>query len=82
MAMKSKTAETKPGPAPEARYPLRVQAIRSSGQNTRFFVYIPMPLAAALAISGGEPVEWRLLARDELRLLRTTPTPTNAKKPR
>ena len=80
MAMKSTTP--KPEAAPEARYPLRVQTIRSSGQNTRFFVYIPMPLAAALAISGGEPVEWRLLARDELRLLRVEPSPPENEKRR
>jgi hypothetical protein len=64
----------------EARYPLRVQAIRTRGQNVRFFVYLPMPLAAALGVSGGEEVEWELLARDELRLVRTAPPPPKTKK--
>ncbi len=31
-----------------ASYPLKIQAIRSKGQNLRFYVYLPMPLAAAL----------------------------------
>jgi len=40
-----------PAPAlaePEARYPLRIQAIRAKGKNPSFYVYIPTPLAAAL----------------------------------
>lgn len=40
-----------------ARYPLKIQSIRSSGQNQRFYVYVPMPLAAALGIKGGEEVD-------------------------
>ena len=40
--------------ASAASYPLRIQAIRTKGQNVRFFVYIPMPLAAALGVEGGE----------------------------
>ena len=56
-----------------AAYPLRVQAIRTKGQNVRFFVYLPMPLAAALGIEGGESVSWQLLSRSELRLVRVAP---------
>lgn len=56
-----------------AAYPLRVQAIRTKGQNVRFFVYLPMPLAAALGIEGGESVSWQLLSRNELRLVRDAP---------
>ena len=58
-----------------ATYPLRIQAIRSKGQNLRFYVYLPMPLAAALGITGGEEVEWELLDRRELRLVRQKPVP-------
>jgi len=65
----------KPQPSAAARYPLRIQTIRSKGQNARYFVYLPLPLAAALGIQGGEEVEWELLERDELRLLRTNPAP-------
>ena len=63
-----------------ASYPLRVQAIRSSGQNVRFYVYLPMPLAAALGIEGGEEVSWELLDRRELHLVRASPPPVRAKK--
>jgi hypothetical protein len=38
------------------------------------------PLAAALGIDGGEEVEWELLDRWELRLVRRNPAPMKAKK--
>ena len=63
-----------------ASYPLKIQAIRSKGQNLRFYVYLPMPLAAALGIQGGEEVSWELLERKELHLLRKSPTQPKAKK--
>ncbi|MBI3985988.1 MAG: hypothetical protein HY343_03665 [Lentisphaerae bacterium] len=43
-----------------ASYPLKIQAIRSKGQNLRFYDYLPMPLAAALGIRRGEEVSWEL----------------------
>jgi hypothetical protein len=61
-------------------YPLKIQAIRSKGQNLRFYVYLPMPLAAALGIQGGEEVSWELLERKELHLVRKSPTPPKAKR--
>jgi hypothetical protein len=64
-----------------ATYVLKIQAIRSKGQNLRFYVYLPMPLAAALGIDGGEEVEWELLDRRELRLVRRNPAQTKAKRP-
>jgi hypothetical protein len=67
-------------PTQRATYPLRIQAIRSKGQNLRFYVYLPMPLAAALGIAGGEEVEWELLDRSELRLVRRNLTPPKAKR--
>jgi len=63
-----------------ARYPLKIQAIRSSGQNLRFYVYLPMPLAAALGVKGGEEVEWELLNRRELYLVRKKPATPRAKR--
>jgi hypothetical protein len=63
-----------------ASYPLKIQAIRSKGQNLRFYVYLPMPLAAALGIQGGEEVSWELLERKELHLVRISPTPPKAKR--
>jgi len=65
---------------PAASYPLRIQAIKTKGQNVRFFVYIPMPLAAALGVEGGEQVSWELLTRKELHLLRKAPPPVKAKR--
>jgi hypothetical protein len=64
-----------------ASYPLKIQAIRSTGQNLRFYVYLPMPLAAALGIDGGEEVEWELLDRRELRLVRQPRVLLKAKRP-
>lgn len=63
-----------------ASYPLRIQAIRTKGQNVRFFVYIPMPLAAAIGVEGGEEVSWELLDRKELRLIRAAPPLVKAEK--
>ena len=63
-----------------ASYPLKIQAIRSEGQNLRFYVYLPMPLAAALGIQGGEEVSWELLERKELHLVRKSPTPPKARR--
>ena len=53
-----------------ARYPLKVQAIRSRGQQPRLYVYFPLPLAAAISLAPGEEVEWDLLDRGELHLVR------------
>ena len=63
-----------------ASYPLRIQAIRSKGQNLRFYVYLPMPLAAALGVRGGEDVSWELLTRKELHLVRKLPAMLKAKR--
>lgn len=51
-------------------YPLRVQAIRSRGQNPRLYVSFPLALAAAIGLEPGEEVQWELLERGELHLLR------------
>ena len=53
-----------------AKYPLKVQVIRSKGQKARPYVFIPVPLAAAIGIEGGEEVEWELLDRGELHFVR------------
>ena len=54
----------------QAEYPMRVQVIRSKGQAPRFYVNLPIPLAAALDIQAGEQVQWQLLGRSDLRLHR------------
>lgn len=51
-------------------YPLKVQAIRSKGQQARLYVYFPLPLAAAIGLEAGETVQWELLDRGELHLVR------------
>jgi hypothetical protein len=63
-----------------ASYPLKIQAIRSSGQNLRLYVYLPMPLAAALGLQGGEEVSWEVLDRKELHLVRKAPAQVKAKR--
>jgi hypothetical protein len=58
-------------------YPLRVQAIRSRGQNPRLYVSFPLALAAAIGLEAGEEVQWELLDRGELHLTRPkTPAPS------
>ena len=51
-------------------YPLRVQAIRSRGQNPRLYISFPQALAAAIGLEPGEEVQWELLDRGELHLTR------------
>jgi hypothetical protein len=60
----------------QAEYLMKVQVIRSKKQPPRFYVNIPLPLAAALDLEAGETVQWQLLDRTDLRLHRL-----NAKKP-
>jgi hypothetical protein len=54
----------------QAIYPLKIQAIRSKGQQARLYVYFPLPLAAAIGLQAGEEVQWELLDRGELHLVR------------
>jgi len=54
----------------QAIYPLKIQAIRSKGQQARLYVYFPLPLAAAIGLQAGEDVQWELLDRGELHLVR------------
>ena len=63
----------------QTSYPLRVQAIRSRGQNPRLYVSFPLALAAAIGLEPGEAVQWELLDRRELHLLRPNPAPPSAK---
>jgi hypothetical protein len=63
----------------QARYGIKVQAIKSKKQSPRFYVNIPLPLAAALGLEAGETVEWHLLGRNDLRLVRSA-APASQKK--
>ena len=57
----------------QAQYVMKVQVIRSKRRPPRFFVNLPLPLVAALDLSAGEQVQWQLLGRSDLRLLRLHP---------
>ena len=58
----------------KTKYPLKVQAIRPKGQKPKLYVYFPIPLAAAIGLEPGEEVEWELLDRGELHLVRKNPS--------
>jgi len=61
----------------QAKYPMKVQVIRAKGVAPRFYINIPLPLAAALDLSAGELMQWQLLGRSDLRLRRlATPHPS------
>ncbi len=70
------------------QYPITVQAIRSKGCNPRLYVYVPLPLAAAIGLEPGEQVQWTLLDRGTLQMKRAAraaavrPTPTVKAAPR
>lgn len=59
----------------QAEYVMKVQVINSKRRQPRFFVNIPLPLAAALDLSAGEHVQWQLLDRSDLRLQRLATPP-------
>jgi hypothetical protein len=61
-------------------YPLKVQAIRTKGTTPRLYVYFPIPLAAAIGLEAGETVQWELLDRGELHLVRLDPPQPSTKK--
>ena len=60
-------------------YPLRVQAIRSKGQNPRLYVSFPLALAAAIGLEPGDDVQWELLDRRQLHLVRLKTSAPTAK---
>ena len=66
--------------AETAEYPIKVQVIRAREQAPRFYVNIPLPLAAALDLEAGEQVQWQLIAKSELRLLRLSSPRKKSKK--
>ena len=61
-------------------YPLKVQAICSRGQKPRLYVSFPLALAAAIGLNPGDQVQWELLDRGELHLVRLDPPPATAKR--
>jgi hypothetical protein len=70
--------KSKRGKQPEkvpTTYPLKIQAIRSQGQQPRLYVSFPLALAAAIGLEPGEEVQWELLDRGELHLVRPVVAP-------
>jgi hypothetical protein len=59
----------------QTTYPLKIQAMRSQHQQPRFYVSFPLALAAAIGLEGGETVQWELLDRGELHLVRPEAPP-------
>ena len=57
----------------QTRYPLKIQAIRSPGKQPRLYVSFPLALATAIGLDPGDPVQWELLDRSELHLVRLDP---------
>ena len=57
-----------------------MQAIRTKNTTPRLYVYFPLPLAAAIGLEPGKSVQWELLDRGELHLLRVEPPPATTKK--
>ena len=68
----------------QTTYPLNVQAIRSQGKQPRLYVTFPLALAAAIGLNPGDRVQWELLDRGELHLVRLEPPhrPPNAARPK
>ncbi len=61
----------------QAKYPVKVQAIRSKGRTDRFYVFIPLPLAAAIGLEAGEQFQWTLEDRSTLAVHRLSPAKSN-----
>jgi hypothetical protein len=64
----------------QAEYLMKVQVIRSKRRPPRFFVNMPLPLAAALDLEAGEQVQWQILGRSDLRLHRLVARPPKLKR--
>jgi len=64
----------------QTTYPLKIQAIRSQGQQPRLYVSFPLALAAAIGLNPGDHVQWELLDRRELHLVRLEPPPPTSKR--
>ncbi len=63
----------------QAKYSVKVQAIRSKGRTDRFYVFIPLPLAAAIGMEAGEQFQWSLTDRNSLAVHRLVLPPAVAR---
>ena len=53
-----------------SNYPVKIQAVRSKNTQDRPFVIIPVPIARAMGIQKGELVEWKIIDRSQLLMVR------------
>jgi hypothetical protein len=77
--MSSRQTTKKAPPIRHTTYPIKVQASRSRGQQPRFYVSVPLALAAAIGLKVGESVQWELLDRGELHLVRPLVPPATTR---
>ena len=63
----------------QAQYPVKVQAIRSKGRTDRFYVFIPLPLAAAIGLEAGEEFQWSVADRNSLSVHRVSTPQTRGR---
>lgn len=55
-----------------ATYPTRLQGIQRKSGQVQIYANIPLPLAAALDMEAGEMVQWKILDRTQLVLVRAS----------
>ena len=51
-------------------YLAKLQVIQRGGQNRQYYLICPAPLAAALELEKGEPLQWVVLDRNTLKIRR------------
>jgi len=79
-ALTSRAKKHKQTKKMQTTYPVKVQASRSKGQQPRFYVSFPLALAAAIGVQAGETVQWELLDRGELHLVRPEVRPPSTRR--
>ncbi len=52
-------------------YLSKLQVIQRGGHNRQYYLICPAPLAAALELEKGEPLEWIIKDRDTLEIRRS-----------
>jgi hypothetical protein len=64
----------------QSTYPIKIQAICAKGQKPRLYLSVPMALAAAINLNPHDEVQWELIDRNELHLIRLQPSPPTTKR--
>jgi bifunctional DNA-binding transcriptional regulator/antitoxin component of YhaV-PrlF toxin-antitoxin module len=58
-------------------YQSKLQVIQRHGDNRQYYLICPAPLAAALELEKGEPLDWVIKDRYTLEIRRTKPSRRN-----